>query len=235
MPVIPAVVVELLRSDAPVLFLDTCDLLHIVRAIPRELPRYPVAAVRLRTALQLQPPVCRLVLSHLVRTEWAANSPGAVEESRKHLAKIDLLSTGFHDVRDVVGTPLTFPRAGYAAAGVTEGLLALSQQLLNAALEIDHDAECVQRAVRRVFSNTPPAQNGKELKDCTILEEYLSVARELRAAGFGRKLVFCSSNVKDYCEAKSFLHHELAAEFAPLALEYKSNLEGAVGELLQLP
>lgn len=235
MPSIPAVVEELLRSDTPVLFLDTCDLLHIIRAIPRELPRYPVAAVRLRRALELQPQTCRLVLSHLIRTEWVANSAGAVEESRKHLAKLDLFASGFHDVRDAVGTPIPFTRVEYSTAGLTEGLLALSQQLLDTAVEIDRDAECVQRAVQRVFSNVPPAQNGKELKDCTILEEYLCVARELRAAGFGRKLVFCSSNVKDYCEAKSFLHPELVTEFIPLGLAYKSNLEAAVGEVLQLP
>lgn len=234
MPVIADVVRELVQADCPVLFLDTCDLLHIIRAIPRDkFSRYPGEALRLRTALQATPPACRLVVSHLTRQEWEDNQPSALKESRDRLTTLNNFSAAYHDVREAMGIPIPFGRADYLNSGVAEGLLELSKGLLDAAIEIDRDEACLTRATDRVLSKIPPSRKGGEFKDCAILEHCLAVCRELRAGKFADKLIFCTSNVKDYCEVKPLLHPELAAEFASINLTYKPNLVGAVRELLR--
>jgi hypothetical protein len=234
MPAITDVVAQLVQADCPVLFLDTCELLHIIRAIKREeCSRYPAEAVRLRAALQATPPTCRLVLSHLTRREWEDNHPAALKESRDHLTTLYNYSAAYHDVREALAHPIPFARADYLNSGVAEALLDLSKGLLDAAIEIDREEGCLSRAMDRVLSKIPPSRKGGEFKDCAILEHCLAVCRELRAGQFARKLIFCTSNVKDYCEAKPLLHPELAAEFAPINLTYKPNLVGAVSELLR--
>jgi len=69
------------------------------------------------------------------------------------------------------------------------------------------------------------------VKDCTILEEYLEVSRQVRQAGFAKKLVFCTSNTKDYCQTGGGLFPALAAEFQTVGLVFTHDLPWAAHEV----
>ncbi len=223
MPNVAAVAAHLTAADLPVIFLDTCVLLDVIRAIKRRYANCVEHAWRLLTAATIAPRQCSVVVSHLVQHEWGANQQELLDDASRHLVEIHEQSGHFHDACGVFGIVPGFPRANYAGLGVAVGMHELSQQLLNCATVIDADNECSGRAMTRVINNLPPSKQSGEAKDCTILEEYLAVCSRLHAAGFPRKLVFCPSNKTDYCD-HSHLPVNLAADFAAVGLRLTSNL-----------
>ncbi len=223
MPSIALVASQLIVSDLPVIFLDTCILLDVIRAIKRRYANCVAKASELHTAVTAAPAQCSLVVSHLVRHEWAVNEPGLLMEAGRHLAEIEDQSGHFHDACAVLGIAPGFARANYAGHKMAEKLRDLSQQLLNSGIEVEADNECSGRAINRVIHNIPPSTKGGEVKDCTILEEYLAVCRTLEVAGFAKKRVFCTSNTSDCCEPRG-LHAELAQDFAAVGLRFTTNL-----------
>jgi hypothetical protein len=60
-------------------------------------------------------------------------------------------------------------------------------------------SDCVLRARDRLRAGEPPSSKAKqEFKDCEIFEEFLELAQNLRAGGFGERMIFVSSNTSDY-------------------------------------
>lgn len=141
------------------------------------------------------------------------------------------MSGYFHESCAVFGITTGFDKATYSKLDVATRLHDLSQKVLQSGLTVDSDNGCFAKAVHRVIHNIPPSKKGGEAKDCTILEEYLAVCGALRAAGFQKKLVFCTSNTNDYCDKSSAPAPALATEFATLKLDFRTSLEWAVHEL----
>jgi len=190
MPHLTAVADQLIAADLPVIFLGTCILLDIIRAIKRRYADCVVKAKELHTAVTVLPIQCSLVASHLVRHEWGVHEPELLAEASRHLGAIEEQSGLFHDACGVFAIVPGFARANYAGHGMAEQLRDLSRELLSCGIEVDADDECSGRAINRVIYNIPPSKKGGEAKDCTILEEYLAVCRRLHAEGFARKRVF---------------------------------------------
>jgi len=115
--------------------------------------------------------------------------------------------------------------------GLAAALRGLSKGLLDASLRIDPHNDTNMRAFARAATKAPPSRKGGEIKDSTIVEECLEVSRQLHAAGFLRKRVFCTSNTSDYCDASGSLHPALAADFAAVGLSFVTNLPWAVHEM----
>lgn len=66
------------------------------------------------------------------------------------------------------------------------------------------------------------------MKDCVILEECWELCRQLRANGFAKKCVFCTSNTDDYGPP----YPTLATNFAAVNLTFTTNLPWAVHEII---
>jgi hypothetical protein len=69
------------------------------------------------------------------------------------------------------------------------------------------------------------------VKDCVIVEECLELTQQVRAFGFTRKCVFCTSNLDDYAGPADGLHPALAADFTAVGLGFTANLPWAVHEV----
>ncbi len=137
-----------------------------------------------------------------------------------------------HGFCDLVGITPPFSIGEYRLLSLAERLHDLSRQLLDGALRLEPDQDCIIRAHGRASSYTPPSLKGGEVKDSTIIEEYLEVSRRLRTAAFSPKRVFCTSNKNDYCEKGSpRLHPSLAVDFVAAGLEFAINLPWAVHEI----
>jgi hypothetical protein len=81
---------------------------------------------------------------------------------------------------------------------------------------------------------TPATQSKNSMKDCVVIETYLEAAARLRAAGMITPIVFQSSNTKDYTDGTaSNLKSDLGAEFLALGMEYAPNF-GAARHMLGL-
>lgn len=230
MPSIDAVASQILGAGVPVLFLDTCILLDVIRSTSRCLPHYTERASALLTRATSAPPDCLIIISSIVPQEWRAHAQGVTDEVNRHLAKMQEQSSHLHDACDVLGIDPDFGRASYESLGLAERLRDLAGQLLNAAIGLDADDVSKAKAGDRIINKIPPSRKGGEFKDCVILEESLAVCQRLQAAGFERKRVYCTSNTDDYCESKR-LHPALAVEFAAVGLTFTTNLPWAVSEI----
>lgn len=223
MPAIAAVADHIVAENLPVLFVDTCILLDVIRSIKRKAKDCAAQAKGLHSAITVSPKQCIIVVSHLVKHEWGVHEQDLLDEASRHLIDLEEHSGHFHDACGVLGIAPGFGRSNYAAQNVAGSLRDLSRQLLDCGIVIDKDNECSGRAINRVMYNIPPSKKGGEAKDCTIIEEYLAVVRCLNDAGFKKKRVLCTSNTNDYCEG-SKLHPGLASEFAPINFRFTSNL-----------
>jgi hypothetical protein len=232
MPSVDEVVARIVGADVPVLFGDTCILLDIIRSTKRRLRDYAERASELLGLVTVTPPRCLLVISSIIPREWETHAQEVTDEVARHLVEMQEQSSHFHDACGILGIPAGFERANYAGPGLPDRLRDLSRQLLESALCLDADDQSRARAVGRVVTNTPPSRKGGEVKDCTILEEYLAVCRGLQAAGFMRKRVLCTSNTDDFCEVGKKLHPTLAMEFQALDLAFTSNLNWALHEII---
>jgi hypothetical protein len=232
MPSIAAAEAQLRADDRPVLFLDTCILLDVIRATYRCLGSgYVRRAAELRTLLTSSPPQGALVVASMVPKEWSDNAATVRDEVRAHLVKMQEQAVHFHDACGALGIGLTFGRPFYPGPSLADRLYDLSKALLDCSVRLDADVACASRGVGRVVAKTPPSKQGGEVKDCVIVEECLELTRGLRANSFARKCVFCTSNTDDYGGPGGGLHPTLATEFATVGLSFTSNLPWAVHEM----
>lgn len=219
------VVAEICEARSPVLFLDTCILLDIIRSTDRCLSDHAERASDLLTRVADRR--CRIVLPSIVRREWDSNVRGVIGEVDRGLAKMEEKSSHFHDACRILGIDAGFAPGRYSSLGLSGRLRDLSERLLNSATHLDADDDCKVRAVNRVVDDLPPSRRGGEVKDCTILEEILAVCRGLEAANFEGKRIFCTSNTSDYCDGAKHLHAKLAVEFKDLNLIFAANIATA--------
>ncbi len=234
MPTLADASAELVCTDLPVLFLDTCSLLDIVRAPARKLQGCVASAVELCKLVSSSPSQCRLVVSSLVPDEWNEHVSSETAALSNFLAKLEDEAGHFHDSCAALGIGAPFPRFAFGGVALADRLAELSKNILDGALHLESEVTTIVRAHSRSVVRQPPAGKGGQIKDCTIIEECLEVCRQLRAAGFNKKLVYCTSNTNDYCDPNKDLKTSLAAEFASFNLEFASNLPWAV-HLLKNP
>jgi hypothetical protein len=71
-----------------------------------------------------------------------------------------------------------------------------------------------------------PARKGRDsTKDCVAVETYLEAVRKVRAQNSAVRIVFVSSNTKDYADGGGAgLKPDLAADFAAVNMEYQPKL-----------
>ncbi len=87
------------------------------------------------------------------------------------------------------------------------------------------------RAHKRLVNCIASASKGKaEYKDCFILEQYIDLAKKLKAEGFSKTIVFVSSNHMDF--GKPFdTREDLHVEFSDAGIQYVGDLQSAIGYL----
>jgi hypothetical protein len=232
MPSIADATAQILAAPAPVLLIDTCSLLDIIRAPKRALKLKGCIknAVELRRRIKAAPPECHLAVGSFVPAEWAKHADTIRDELQRHLKSLDEASSHFHDACGHVGIA-TGARPSFEPSQLPATLHRLSSDLLKHAIQLDAQDDTNMKAYTRAANNVPPSIKGGEIKDSTILEECLEVCRNLRKAGFADKLVYCTSNTTDYCQAGNNLHTQILADFSPLDVRFVTSLPWAVSEL----
>jgi hypothetical protein len=194
MPSIAEAVVQIEAAGQPVLFADTCSLLDVIRTPLRpELQGCVEAASELLDLATAQPLRCTRVAASFVPGEWLAHAGAEADNLRVHLARIDAEAGRLHEFSGIVGITPHFPKPEYRMLPLADRPHDLSRRLLDSALRLDPDHDCILRAHGRASLYRPPSTKG-EVKDSTIIEECIEVSRRLQAAGFPRKLLFCTFN-----------------------------------------
>jgi hypothetical protein len=225
MTLIADIVNDVTANPAPVLFLDTCILLDVVRSPLRNKPDEVRFGRIFLDAVQKSPKTIHLLIPSPVATEWNTHILERENECRTAVDACNAVSA--------ICGHLALPAVAVLPAAVLTMpavLRQLSTDLLAACVTIDHDADALGRAVNRIVASTHPVKrpDSKGATDAVILEHAVETTGQLRNAGFAGNCLFVSSNTKDYAAPGSTnLHLQLAPAFNHVNLEYAVSLTDA--------
>jgi hypothetical protein len=216
---------DLIATPRPVLFLDTCTLLDIVRAPLRDLTPVVRAGVELR-ALAAAGAV-RLYVQDIVPREWTDNLLAARRDGEAGVRAF----TATWQIAADLGQPAP-PLPVIAPGTVIEELERLSRDLLTAASQLDRDHAGMSWAIDRVAAKQKPSSAKGPVKDCHILGHALQLSTLLGAAGYHNSRVLVSSNRSDFAAPNATVFHTDIVPHANAAgLRYAVSLEVAVADL----
>ena len=216
------------RCSVPVLCLDTCTVLDIMRDPTRDDIHIDSqeASLKLLHAAESDTRLTVFVASQVCE-EFLANVDNVQEETQRALSKFRDRVCKLDELAVLHGT------AGQVDLSHLNGYETrcrkVAERWLKVATLVPDSQQIVSRAFKRVNQARTPARKGKEsMKDCVILETYLERIRELRENGLTTPIVFVSSNKKDYAETDGVsVRSDIRDEFTKLGLEYAPNMAAA--------
>ncbi len=217
-------------KQAPVLFLDTCTILDVLRAPCRE----SIAVEEISAAMALirlngqQTPGVWLVTNETVHGEWTANLDTVKTELERESKKIERLKSRLVDAVDIVYGRTHEVGHRIEHLKLSEHLENLSRQLLSVSQKVKIADSHSLNAMNRVRKYMAPAGRGKqEAKDCEIFEAFLDVGRTLRTRGFADSICFVTANSDDYGKPKE-PKNPLEAELLAINARYVGSLSWAL-------
>ncbi len=218
--------------DLPVLCLDTCVVLDILRDPLRKDVRVHEheASLALLSAAQSGPALETLVAEQVSR-EYRDNVEQVQQEAgrsigalTRQIGKLDALVALYGPSRRIdPGHWKDHDRRSRNAA----------DRWLRVGTIVRETSSTVPNAFLRLSQARAPASRGKQsMKDCVILETYLEHIRSLRARGRTATAVFVSTNTRDYAAAdRTTIRDDIKGEFHSLGLEYAPGMGAAKGLL----
>ncbi|QYX31153.1 PIN domain-containing protein [Sphaerospermopsis torques-reginae] len=191
----------IISAPAPVLFLDTCIILDIIRSPFRDniSTNEISASLKLIRKAQANNRNLWLVTNEIVYTEWKENIEPVKNELTEEIKKAELTREKMvnaaniifdfnHDFGQIIKT-LNLP----------EHLGNLSKSLLDKCEKIAIDDSHYVEAMKRINKCDAPAQKGKNsAKDCQIFAAFLDIGKQLRNKNFQNNICFITTNFQDY-------------------------------------
>jgi len=218
----------LANLNLPILCLDTCCFLDVIRDITKESVTHGNSESGIHLLVRTEEGKSLIVLmAEQVSKEMSANEGNVRNEANVALKKFRAQATRINEV---------------AALFCGNGSL----QLTHLDNHIDRASDILDRwkdvsylvpqsdnipslAYSRVMEPRTPSRQGKDsFKDCVVIETYLDIASKLRIAGLSSTIVFASSNTKDYYSiGKSQLPEDIAGDFNKYSIFYAPNFGAA--------
>ncbi|PQA75960.1 hypothetical protein [Rhodoferax sp. TS-BS-61-7] len=221
-------IASLAALNAPVLCVDTCTVLDVIRDITRETvtPSDALAGLALLAAAETGAGLIVLMAGQ-VSLELASHVAGVEEEALSGLKKFQAQIQRIHDVAVAYGA--LGPLQVRHISGHVDRAKTVLDRWENVARPVPHNDGVASRAFRRVNAPRTPARKGKEsMKDCVIVEAYIEAASQLRAAGLTAPIVFASSNTKEYhAPNTTHIQFDIAADLSAVSMEYAPNFGAA--------
>jgi hypothetical protein len=191
----------LVSSHAPVLFLDTCILLDVLRTPIRE--NLDVATIELAQRFcdlsNTTPRRLWLVTSETVLNEWHENVANVKHEVQREILRQEKKRLHLISAVKAANNVKYESSQQEGVLNLEIRLESISRSLLDACLVVKPEDAHMINAMNRVKKYLPPSRRGKsEAKDCEIFEVFLGICRELRSVGFTHLFLFASSNTEEY-------------------------------------
>lgn len=222
---------QLVDNPLPVLFIDTCALLDLIRLPFREPHPTPTTST-LNAAQSILEASSKknahLTLPPLVAMEWQDNAQNVKSESIKH----------FNDLESKIGVAKSIAKFGGQNPSIDslkhlnlpDLLFDLSQNILMSSISLAQDDEISLKANARAIRYDAPARKGA-IKDCVIYEHSLSMMHELRQRSFEQPIAFLTSNTKDFCESDRTPKEPIKTELSALNVELVTRWDWALNAL----
>ncbi len=226
---------QIAKADVPVLLLDTCTILDVVRApLLDHLGIHDIEAVHtLISRATGSSPGVSMVITEQVHQEFREHIDAVETETRYGIKKASDRFAGILKRMQELSTKDYIPDSvDLCSLGFPQRGRYLAEQIVDTSSTLTDHADEVLKAYDRVKRGKPPATRAKQsVKDCMIAESYLRLAATLHTGGFSWNMVFATSNTKDYEQGHSSLHPELRTEFCSASLEYSPSWSAARHEL----
>lgn len=217
-------------SGTPVILIDTCSILDVMRDPTRETMRIHERRAGLDLLTAAESGRLAGVVAHQVTLEFAEHDQSVQDEADRALKKLCGQIDRVNQLSALLGAPgaLNFTHLDDHVARTRK----LVGRWLTLLVTYRPDTAVLEKAIARMNGNIAPARRGKESsKDCIVLETYLASASKLRAEGLTAPIVFLSSNTREYLTEGSVLKAEIERDFAPLNIQYASNMASAKHQL----
>jgi hypothetical protein len=213
---------DLIANPRPVLFLDTCTLLDLVRATQRALSATVRAGGELRDLAKAG--AVQLFVQDIVPREWNDNLAAARRDGEAGI----LAFTATWQIAIDLAQPAPAPPVLPPGALIDE-LERLSHDLLAMATVLDRDRDGMSWAIDRVAAKQKPSSAKGPVKDCHILGHALRLSTLLQHSHYPKSRVMVSSNRSDFAAPNAVVFHDdIVADATAAGLEYAVSLEAAV-------
>ncbi|HUY27642.1 MAG TPA: hypothetical protein VMV27_09500 [Candidatus Binataceae bacterium] len=240
---------HILAEPAPVLFLDTCVLLDVLRvASERENAPHRIisAAERATAKTSSSPRQLWLLGAALLDVEWHDNLQGVLDSVTAHIARVDRSLAKLHAAVQSISSIAMDTRShgsGFATDArplqigrfdLPTRLIEICERMLRSVILLSPDDEILRAANLRSMKGLKPATPGKrEHPDCLIIETCFALCKSLRSRGFAERCAFVSSNKADFYGDGSPLrpHEELAGECSAINLHFALAFDHALSIL----
>ena len=220
--------------DIPVLCLDTCVVLDILRDPARKDMRVHEheASLALLSAAQSGTTLETLVAEQVSR-EFQDNVEQVQKDARRSIEALTRQFDKLNALVSLYGTLRPFDLAHWKDHD--QRSRSTAERWFQVSTTVRQTSNTIPNAFLRLNQARTPASRGKQsMKDCVILETYLDHIQSLRARGWNATAVFVSSNTGDYADAdKTTIKDDIKGEFQSLGIEYAPNM-GAARGLLKL-
>ena len=219
---------NILANRAPVLLLDTCAIIDIIRSPIRATKGDLLgAAHRLLAHAEASPRRLWIVVNEQVAHEWRDNASNVAGEVRAEISRTETAARGLLASAREIAPGQRMSDFSLGGLDLENLLLARGKSLLDSASTIADDDICRQRAEGRMRKRLAPSS----YKDCHIIEHFLELGGRLRKVGFSDPVIFVSSNTNDY--GKSPGDPPLDDEFRAVNCQFVTNIAQAES-ILQL-
>lgn len=204
---------RILEFSAPIIFIDTCIFLDILRSPYRD----NISVDAIASALNLikmsesNPRKVWLLTNEMVHGEWGENIANVKQELEKEVKKLEhtreqlvIAASVILEIKPAHGHKMT-------SLNLHGHLENLSRNFLSHCLIIKQEDSHSIKAMHRVQKCLAPAKKGKpEPKDCLIFEAFLDISEKVRKLGYTKEIYFVTSNSSDYGKANNlFIIDEL--------------------------
>lgn len=224
----PHEISRLAGLGVPVLCVDTCTLLDVIRDITRE----TVTTSNVNAGLALLSMAetgsgLVVLMAEQVTLEIRSNVSSVEQEAQNALKKFLSQAQRVHDVATAFGA------SGVLQIHHLNGHVSRARPVLDrwkkVAQIVPLNDGVTSRALRRVNQPRTPARLGKEsMKDCVIVEAYIEAASQFRLAGLKAPIVFASSNTKEYfVPSTTCLQSDIGSDLAAVGMDYAPNFGAA--------
>ncbi len=213
-------------ANVPVLCIDTCSILDIMRDPTRETvrPHEREAGIELVVAAEAGNLVC--LMAEQVAIEFSYHDQSVQDEAkhklrnlRKQIERINKLSALYGAIGSVDMSHLN--DHVLRTRDVVERWLTQLDK-------ITPGSDVPAKAFARLNAGRAPAKRGKDSsKDCLVYETYLEVSTTLRNSGVTTPIVFLSSNTDEYQTESKAMKPEIASDFGLLNINYAPNMSAA--------
>lgn len=219
----------IVKSNVPVLCLDTCTVLDLLRFTkqPKSSAREHSSALKLLTAAEDENKLA-ILIANQVSVELNTVLKKIACETKKTIAELKQKLCTIEAVALVHGGKTTSDL--HHIDNFVSIVQCVITRYTSVATLLKQSDRASGRAIERSNLGKAPAQKGqRSLEDCVIIETYFEAVQQLRHEGHNQPIVFVSSDLKDYAKpgCPSMLRPKLDQEFVALNLEFAPNLAAA--------